>query len=248
MKKLNKDSSVALYQQLINEIKESIQTGELKSGDRLMTEGEFSKEYDISRITVRKAIEVLVEEGILIKKQGIGTFVADKKLTRDGSIFMGFTESCRLDGKVPSSRLLSADLSEASGVDQRNLNLEEGEMVIRVRRLRFCDGTPTVLEMNHFSQKYAFLLGANLDGSLYEILEQHGVYVVAGKRKITICYATKEEAELLNVKENDALLMMKDLCLDAHGEVIHSCKSIINPLYYDLTFISSAERVKWEKI
>ena len=248
MKKLNKDSSVALYQQLINEIKESIQAGELKSGDRLMTEGEFSKEYDVSRITVRKAIEVLVEEGILIKKQGIGTFVADKKLTRDGSIFMGFTESCRLDGKVPSSRLLSADLSEASGVDQRNLNLEEGEMVIRVRRLRFCDGKPTVLEVNHFSQKYAFLLGANLDGSLYEILEQHGVYVVAGKRKITICYATKEEAELLNVKENDALLMMKDLCLDAHGEVIHSCKSIINPQYYDLTFISSTERVKWEKI
>ena len=104
MKKLKKDSSVALYQQLINEIKESIQAGELKPGDRLMTEGEFSKEYDVSRITVRKAIEVLVEEGILIKKQGIGTFVADKKLIRDASIFMGFTESCRQDGKVPSSR------------------------------------------------------------------------------------------------------------------------------------------------
>ena len=72
--------------------------------------------------------------------------------------------------------------------------------------------------------------------------------MVTGKRKITICYATKEEAELLNVKENDALLMMKDLCLGAHGEVIHSCKSIINPQYYDLTFIGSAERVKWEKI
>ena len=85
MKKLKKDSSVALYQQLINEIKESIQAGELKPGDRLMTEGEFSKEYDVSRITVRKAIEVLVEEGILIKKQGIGTFVADKKLIRDAS-------------------------------------------------------------------------------------------------------------------------------------------------------------------
>ena len=198
--------------------------------------------------TERKAIEVLVEEEILIKKQGIGTFVADKKLIRDASIFMGFTESCRQDGKVPSSRLLSADLSEASGVDQRNLNLEEGEMVIRVRRLRFCDGAPTVLEMNHFSQKYAFLLGTNLEGSLYEILEQHGIYVVAGKRKITICYATKEEAELLNVKENDALLMMKDLCQDAHGEVIHSCKSIINPQYYDLTFVSSVERMKWEKI
>lgn len=53
---------------------------------------------------------------------------------------------------------------------------------------------------------------------------------------------------MLNVKENDALLMMKDLCQDAHGEVIHSCKSIINPQYYDLTFVSSVERMKWEKI
>ena len=97
MNKLNKESSVALYQQLINEIKESIQSGELKAGDRLMTEGEFSKAYDVSRITVRKAIEVLVEEGILIKKQGIGTFVAEKKLTRDASICMGFTESCLID-------------------------------------------------------------------------------------------------------------------------------------------------------
>ena len=52
---------------------------------------------------------------------------------------------------------------------------------------------------------------------------------------------------MLNVKENDALLMMKDLCQDAHGEVIHSCKSIINPQYYDLTFVSSVERMKWEK-
>lgn len=248
MKKLNKESSVALYQQLINEIKESIQSGELKSGDRLMTEGEFSKEYDISRITVRKAIEVLVEEGILIKKQGIGTFVAEKRLTRDGSIFMGFTESCRLDNKVPSSRLLSADLAEATTVDQRNLDLEEGEMVIRIRRLRFCDGAPTVLEDNHFSQKYAFLLGENMDGSLYEILEEHGIFVAEGKRKITICFATKEEAELLNVKENDALLMMKDICTGPTGEVIHSCKSIINPQLYDLTFVSSSARMKWEKI
>ena len=74
MKKLKKDSSVALYQQLINEIKESIQAGELKPGDRLMTEGEFSKEYDVSRITVRKAIEVLVEEGNPDQKTGNRNF------------------------------------------------------------------------------------------------------------------------------------------------------------------------------
>ena len=240
MNKLNKESSVALYQQLINEIKESIQSGELKAGDRLMTEGEFSKAYDVSRITVRKAIEVLVEEGI-------GTFVAEKKLTRDASIFMGFTESCLIDNKVPSSKLISADLTGASGVDQRDLNLEEGEMVIRVRRLRYCDGAPTILEENHFPQKYAFLLGANLENSLYEILEEHNVIVAAGKRRISICFATKEESELLQVNEKDALLLMKDICVDSQGDVIHTCKSVINPQLYDLNFISSSARMKWEK-
>ena len=73
MGKLNKESSVALYQQLIDEIKNQITSGKLAVGDRLMTEFELSQEYNVSRITVRKAIEVLVEENILIKKQGIGT-------------------------------------------------------------------------------------------------------------------------------------------------------------------------------
>ena len=65
----------------------------------LADQTELSEEYDISRITVRKAIEYLVEEGLLIKKQGIGTFVAEKKLKRNMDVFMGFTRSCELDGK-----------------------------------------------------------------------------------------------------------------------------------------------------
>ena len=66
MGELNKGSSVALYQQLVDEIKSAIASGKLSEGDRIMTEAELSKTYDISRITVRKAIEILVEEGILI--------------------------------------------------------------------------------------------------------------------------------------------------------------------------------------
>lgn len=248
MSKLNKESSVALYQQLIDKIKEQIQSGELKAGDRLMTEVELSREYDISRITVRKAIEILVEEEILIKKQGIGTFVAEKKLTRDGGVFMGFTRSCMLDNKVPSTKLLSAELSEPTAFDVEKLHLEEGEKVIRIRRLRCCDGVPIVLEENHFPQKYAFLLGENLEGSLYEILERHETYVSDGSRKISICYATEEESRLLNVQEKDALLIMKDFCETASGEAVHTCKSIINPQRYELVILSHSDVYRWEKV
>ena len=83
MGKLNKESSVPLYQQLMEVIQNQILNGELKENDRIPTEIELSREYDVSRITVRKAVELLVEEEILIKRQGIGTFVSQKKLCRD---------------------------------------------------------------------------------------------------------------------------------------------------------------------
>lgn len=234
MRKLNKDSSVALYQQLVNEIEEQIRTGELKSGDRLMTEVELSKAYDISRITVRKAIEILVEDDILIKKQGIGTFVAEKKLKRNASNFMGFTQMCINDGKVPMTKLLSADLTVAGPSDQKKLNLKEGDKMIRIRRLRYTNGIPVVLEENHLSHKYAFLFADDLEESLYETLAKHGVFVNGGIRTISICYATEEEAQLLGVEKKEALLLMKDIGVSTDGDTVHVCKSIINPKYYSI--------------
>ena len=81
MNKLNKNSSVPLYQQLVDEIKSQIDSGILKENDRIMTETELSDAYEVSRITVRKAISVLVDEDYLVKQQGIGTFVGVKRLT-----------------------------------------------------------------------------------------------------------------------------------------------------------------------
>ena len=79
---MNKHSATPLYQQLVDSIKEQILSGKIKEGDKLMTEQEFSEAYNVSRITVRKAMEMLSDEGIVVKKQGIGTFVASKKLNR----------------------------------------------------------------------------------------------------------------------------------------------------------------------
>lgn len=243
MGKLNKDSSVALYQQLVNQIKDQIQSGELKPGNRLMTELELSKEYDISRITVRKAIDILVEEDILVKKQGVGTFVAEKKLNRDMSFFMGFTRSCLLDGKVPSTRLLSAELIEATSSDIENLDLKEGDKVIRIRRLRCCDGNVVVVEENHFPQRYAFLLGEDLEGSIYEKLEKHDIYMSGGKKRISICRATQEESSLLGVSLGAPLLLTKDTCVDQEGKPVHSCKSVINPELYTIVINTLSDSV-----
>ena len=113
MGKLNKNSSVPLYQQLIDEIKSQITQGDLKEGDKIPTEVELSEIYNVSRITIRKAIELLVEDEILIKRQGIGTFVAAKKLNRNMNGFMGFSQSCLAEGRRPGTQLMKADLFPA---------------------------------------------------------------------------------------------------------------------------------------
>lgn len=251
MGKLNKNSSVALYQQLADEIKDQIQSGELVPGDQLMTEVELSQVYDISRITVRNAIKVLVEEGILVKQQGKGTFVAaGKKLTRNMGVFMGFTQGCLMDGKTPGTKVLVEELVEARASDIRDLKLKEGEKVIRILRLRYCEGVPVILEENRLPQeKYLFLLGENLTGSLYECLERHKIFVSGGMRKISICYATEEESreDRLNVPLKEPLLLMHDTCIDTDGEPVHTCKSVINPRHYNLMVINSLERIGQEK-
>ncbi len=234
MGELNKSSSTALYQQLVDAIKQMITSGKLNEGDRIMTELELSQAYEVSRITVRKAIEILVEEGILIKKQGIGTFVASKRLTRNMGVFMGFSQTCEASGQKPGTRLLSASLSNPAGSDEKTLGLEENEKVIVLRRLRLIDEIPVIIEENHFSQKYAFLLGENLERSLYATLEEHGIQAIGGKRRVSVCYATAEEAELLGVKKGSALLLMKDICVNPEGEVIHTCKSLICPDRYEI--------------
>lgn len=236
MPKLNKNSSVSLYQQLVDEIKMQIQTGQLKENDRLMTEVELSKEYDISRITVRKAIELLVEEDILVKRQGIGTFVAGKKMHRNNGGFMSFTKNCEIEGKKAGAILLAADLVDANGSDMKHLHIQEDCKVIRILRLRLCEDVPVLLEENRFPVKYAFLLSHDLTGSLYEILAQNGAVMSSGTKSMDICYANEEESRLLKVEKNKALLLMKDISSDQDGNPVHVCKSIADPDRYKITF------------
>lgn len=243
MGKLNKNSSIALYQQLIEEIQDMIFQGKLMEGDRLMTEAELSETYEVSRITVRKAIEYLVEEGILVKRQGIGTFVAQKRLKRNMDVFMGFTRSCELDGKKPGTTLLCAELSRPDSKDRERLKLHGSEKILKIRRVRLTDDVPVIIEENHFPQKYAFLLEEDLEKSLYQMLAEHGVTMGGGNRRISLCTATEEEASILGVKTGDPLLFMQDWCVSSDGEPVHSCKSVINPQRYVIEINTVPETV-----
>ena len=228
-----RDTAVPLYLQIAQDIKGKIDRKEIAANSRIPTEAELSKAYQVSRITIRKALEILVDEEILVRRQRIGTFVSDKKLSRNLNHFMGFTKICELNGKKAGTNFLSAELVRAMPSDVKRLELLEHDKVFRIRRLRYCDDVPVILEENHFPKEYAYLLAEDLNGSLNEILNRHGVSLVGGSKIIGVCYANREEARLLNIKENDALILSKDVVHDAAGNAVYWGKEVINVERYE---------------
>lgn len=234
---MNRNSATPLYQQLVDSIKEQIMSGQLKENDKLMTEQEFSDTYNVSRITVRKAIELLADEGIVVKKQGIGTFVASKKVNRVMQGVMSFSEICERNGSKASAELISLEWKKASVSLAKHLGVKPGEKILCIRRIRSCDEWKVMLEENYFPEKYGYLLGEDLTGSLYKILKNHGENLVHYIKTVAICFPSKQEQEALEVPEGQPLLLHKDTVMDADRNVIHYTKLIVNPEHYTLTII-----------
>lgn len=237
---LKRDAQMPLYQQLANEIKAQIASGELRQNEQLMTEMELSRTFGVSRITVRKALELLVEEDILSKRQGVGAFVTGKKLVRSMNVMMGFTQTCEANGQKATSRLLFAGLDEAHPTDTKLFGIPEGEAVLSLRRLRFCDNVPVMIEEVRLKRTFAYLLGEELTGSLHKLLADHGEKLVKGVKNISIAYATKEESALLGVSENTALLLQRDVSYDENGQAVYHSKSVINADRYTCTITMQA--------
>ena len=135
--KVNPNSIVPMYKQVLNILTEQIKNGELKHGDKLPSEAELMKQYGVSRITIRGAIAELVEEGILERSQGKGTFVATPKELYTAKDDFGFTRSCILSGKKPSTKLLSKEMIYPSQNDMEYFQIRETDKILCTKRLRF---------------------------------------------------------------------------------------------------------------
>ena len=234
-----KNSVVPLYQQLADEIRQQISEEQLKPGDKMMSEAEFSQKYSVSRITVRKAIDQLVDEECVVRRQGLGTFVAEKKLHRImKNQVLSFTEMSELSGCVPSSELVSVSWVKADAALCRRLNTPAQSRTLKVVRVRKNDGMPVMLEESYYPDRLGFLAEENLTGSIYQILRDHGLEPSHGTKTFTICQATAEEAALLDIPKNQALILQKDTVTDQNGEVLHYTKMLVNSQRYQFTIIT----------
>ena len=222
-----------LYYQVKEYIKEDIENGTFRPGERIPAEPELLEQYQVSRITVRRAVEELCKEGLLEKRRGTGTFVRSHRITRKIENLMSFTDSCLASGMTASSRILHREYVPASSLDEEALKNEE--RVLYIRRLRLANEEPVMVENNYFpGERFAFLKEAELTGSLYRLLEEEHDIRVRGSRNsyLDIIRADQELASLLRVNAGDPLFYLHTEIYDEEGQLVHVGRQYINSERY----------------
>ena len=213
---LKHDSAIPLYQQIENDIKEKIASGEYQAGQMLPSENKYCEMYKVSRVTVRNAITDLVDEGILIRKHGKGTFVENQKIQNNLIKFQGFTSTCRENNIKMQTHILCVCRQEASLYDIRTLDLKEGDDVIYIKRIRYANDQPVIIEHVHLPyRQYAFLLDEDLENrSLYATIEQHTGANPENYCFVKLCLeasaATPEESLFLDIPAGSPLFVLKE--------------------------------------
>lgn len=182
MKKVDKNSSVSLHVQLKSIINDMIKSGELKEGDVLLPEREICKEQEVSRMTVNKAINALVAEGILYRKQGKGTFVSEKKKKYRFNNVKGFTEVMKSRGIDIKTDIIKFEILNPKENIMKKLGItDKKENVYKIIRLRYVENDPFVYEIAYIPEKVCAGMTKGMldDNSLYKILENEYGYRVA---------------------------------------------------------------------
>lgn len=220
--KLEHDASIPLYHQIREILVSRISAGEWESGDLIPTEVKLMEEFDVSRTTIRQAISIMVQEGLLEKRQGRGTTVKSLKLTGSLGRLTGFAEEIMERGYVPKSRLLKAEYRKDLFVEKKKLNIDDDDEILSIYRLRFIDDEPIAIEKTSWPKEIGeILLQHDLNGAkYYQILEENKIYLKNANETITAINATSYEAELLGVSSGTALLQMQRLSYGVNDEPI----------------------------
>ena len=224
---LEKKSQNPLYQQLMRRQKNDVVAGVYPAGGRIPSEQVLCDTYGVSRVTVRKAMLDLVQEGLLVRRQGKGTFVADARLQRDLQHVTSFSDACAVTGRSASTRVIELKREMARPEDVERLHVAETAEVIELCRLRLCDDEPVMLEYNRFPASYAFLEREALTGSLYDLLRSHGLIPSRAIHDISLGHATPAVSRQLATASGEALLLLDETVFDQQDQPLHTSRQWI---------------------
>jgi GntR family transcriptional regulator len=196
-------------------------------GERLPSDEELCREFGVSRMTARNAMQRLADDGLVRRIPGRGTFTIAPPAHRHADRLMAFTHEMRRVGRVPSSHMLERSIRGATPAEAADLAVDVGEPVVVLRRLRLADDEPVALETAVLSRQTAdAVLSADLEnGSLHEALAAGGITLRRGTATITAEPASAEEVRLFGVVAGSPLLVERRVISDAQGRPVEATES-----------------------
>lgn len=220
-----------LYLKVENELRHKIATNEYPVNTKIPSEEELCEAYGVSRITVRRAIQDLVEVGLLRKRRGLGTFVeVPKNVVSPGERSGGFSAYMLDTGHHSPRKILGKQALIATAQLAERLHISEGDPVLNVRRLMLEDDVPVAIDSLYVAEeRFPELLDKLVgDASFYSILERdYGVVLGGSDMLLDVSTARSDEAHILGCITGAPLFILRKVKLDAGGDPVHYSKTVI---------------------
>lgn len=222
------------YTQLYRHLTAVITSGALEPDAQLPPERDLAEMAEVSRVTVRKAVAQLVEDGVLEQRRGAGTFVRPQppKMEHSLSALLSFTEYMRQRGKTSTSQILRQGLFLPSPDEQMALGLAGADRVARVERLRSADGVPMALEWSSLPQDI-LPDPERVETSLYDVLRARGNAPTRAVQRITAVNAAPQDALLLHLPDGAAVLRIDRTAYLPTGRPIEFTRGLYRSDIYD---------------
>ncbi|MBY6538804.1 GntR family transcriptional regulator [Rhodococcus sp. BP-349] len=235
---LDRSSPVPLYYQLAQAIEGAILGGSLAPGDRFENELALAKRLNLSRPTTRRAIQELVDKGLLVRKRGVGTQVVQSPVHRPVELTSLFDDLARA-GQDPTTKLLEYSVGLPTEDVARELNIGPESEVVTVRRLRLTKGEPLALMVNYMPVDVAPEPAELEAHGLYQSLRTKGVHIRLARQRIGAKAADRDEAHLLDEKPKAPLLTMHRTAFDDSGKVVEYGSHVYRAsrYYFDTTLV-----------
>lgn len=232
-------SSTPLYKRIANKIREDIISNGTEGGEAIPTETKLAEMYDVSRVTVRRAVKLLIEEGLVYSVHGSGTYVSEKKIEHDIYKLQGFTEEMSGLHSNPSNEILEFQLTAPTGEVREHLKLGDNQKVYYVKRLRIADGQPLILEESYLPYALFPDLSVNvMKESKYEYIEQKGYTINRRHADLRPILPGEELMELLHLEESAPMLCLEAYSTFTDGTRFEYSTVYYHPVKYTFKFVS----------
>lgn len=223
---LDRSGPIPLYFQVARRMEDAILSGALPPGSRIENEIALGERIGLSRPTIRRAIQDLVDKGLVVRRRGIGTQVVNGQVRRNVEL-TSLYDDLNLGNKHPSTALLLHEVIPASSAVAEILKVDAGSEVLHIRRLRLTDDVPVAVMENYLPSDFTDLAAEDLvKYGLYQMMRTRGTTMRVARQKISARSATTEEADLLGVAKHGPVLTMDRTAYDNSGRAVefgHHC-------------------------